>query len=164
MSLSIIYWPIHHTDFRKEGRKQARLSCRTLAPKVDIIEIKSATSLKARGLAERRIVLLYSTDSLRSLVTEDRNMQCFPCREAQQPCFRSGAAGLPCGYPLSEERQWYHLATIRAFNGCTGLLFGWCIMCSNASACSRETLTGSFITIHRTPSVQGGVVSDPSYR
>jgi hypothetical protein len=50
--------------------------------------------------------------------------------------------------------------TGRPFTGCTGrALLG--NSCWNMRICSRLSWVGCFITIHNTPSVQGGVVSEP---
>ena len=57
-----------------------------------------------------------------------------------------------------------HFSSGRAFTRCTGLLLGWCMMRLNFFTCSVETVSGCFITYQRTPSVQGGVVSDPLKR
>ena len=57
-----------------------------------------------------------------------------------------------------------HFSSGRAFTRCTGLLLGWCMMRLNFFTCSVETVSGCFITYQRTPSEQGGVVSDPLKR
>ena len=54
--------------------------------------------------------------------------------------------------------------TVRPLTGCTGRLLGWCITLENVATCALDAETGVFKTSHRTPSVHGGVVSEPSYR
>ena len=50
--------------------------------------------------------------------------------------------------------------TARSLSGCTGrALLGK--SAPNASICSADSATGSVMTIQETPSVQGGVVSEP---
>jgi hypothetical protein len=48
-----------------------------------------------------------------------------------------------------------------ALIGCTGRLLAKPSVDLNISICAFETVIGFFITIQRTPSLQGGVVSEP---
>ena len=58
-------------------------------------------------------------------------------------------------YPASPSRR-----STRSLSGCTGReLLGKIAL--NASICSADSATGSVMTIQETPSVQGGVVSEP---
>lgn len=50
---------------------------------------------------------------------------------------------------------------IRALAGCSGRLLSNPSVPLNSSICCFETVMGSFMMSHRTPSVQGGVVREP---
>jgi len=70
------------------------------------------------------------------------------------PCLRRGRHhfGEPASdYGLAGKTRW----VFRALN---------VTYAANCAMSSSDTVTGSFITTHCTPSVQGGVVSDPTYR
>ena len=70
------------------------------------------------------------------------------------PCLRRGHHhfGEPASdYGLAGKTRW----VFRALN---------VTYAANCAMSSSDTVTGSFITTHCTPSVQGGVVSDPTYR
>ena len=54
--------------------------------------------------------------------------------------------------------------TMRAFKGCTGRLLGWPIMAAAAFNCASAAATGISITTQFTPSLHGGVVSEPLRR
>ena len=54
--------------------------------------------------------------------------------------------------------------TIRAFNGCSGRLLFWPIIARIASNCILLAFTGVLKTTQFTPSLQGGVVSEPLRR
>jgi hypothetical protein len=54
-----------------------------------------------------------------------------------------------------------YLKTGRAFTACTGRLLSNPSVVLKASSCSFEIVIGFFMTTQRTPSLQGGVVSDP---
>ena len=76
----------------------------------------------------------------------------------------AGADGLHVGAAWVRSGAADYLSTGRAFTGCSGRLLSNPSVVLKASSCCFETVIGRFMTTQRTPSLQGGVVSDPLYR
>src|ERR1700761_5417897 len=72
----------------------------------------------------------------------------FLCREAQQV------------YHSAEAFSKLLFVTLRPFNGCSGRAFSG-YRFANAAICVGDTSTGVLITSQVTPSVHGGIVSEP---
>jgi len=78
---------------------------------------------------------------------------------------RKGRSGKEKGVALPppfETADAAYSDIFRPCSGCTGRLLGPCMVAWKALSCSSVIDIGCFRTIHLTPSVQGGVVREPS--